>query len=122
MSVGDAEHESVVRLRPGWWWVTITLSPPIHAETVDIEFSCAETCPVCRWPGLMEQAWSPSSPSHEICPSCGTEFGYDDAIGFTDSEALSRRHEELRKTWIDGERTWWSQSRQPPVAWDPRSS
>lgn len=117
MSIGDAEHESVVRLGPGWWWVTITLSPPVHAETVDIELSRAEACPVCAWPGLMEEAWSQASPSHEICPSCGTEFGYDDAVGFTDRDALAARHGALRQSWKLGGREWWSDSRKPPDGW-----
>lgn len=119
MSIGDAEHESVVRLGPGWWWVSITLSPPVHAEKVDIEFSRAETCPVCLWPGLMEEAWSQDCPSHEICPSCGTEFGYDDAVGFTDVEALTRRHDELRQAWVSAGMRWWSDSSERPEAWHP---
>jgi len=91
-----------------------------HAEAVEIEVSHAEACPVCRWPGLMEEAWREHSPSHEICPSCGTEFGYDDAIGLTDRDALAARHSSLRQSWERGGREWWSDSRKAPAGWQAR--
>ena len=37
-------------------------------------------CPACRELVLEEPAWfSKDSASDEICPSCGIQFGYDDA-------------------------------------------
>jgi predicted RNA-binding Zn-ribbon protein involved in translation (DUF1610 family) len=39
------------------------------------------TCPVCGFQGLSEPAYDEHYCTFfEICPSCGTEFGYDDAI------------------------------------------
>jgi len=46
---------------------------------------------------------------YNICPSCGTEFGYDDA-------ALS--HEELRAEWLEEGASWWSPAQPPPPGWD----
>lgn len=119
LGVGDVNRETVLHPGPGWWWVTITMRPEVHAESVDIEFSKAEGCPACRWPGLMEEPWAGNSPSQEICPSCGTQFGYDDAIGLSEPGSLFRRHEELREAWVNGGMNWWSDSREPPEGWNP---
>lgn len=45
-----------------------------------------------------------------ICPSCGTEFGYDDA---------GRTHTELRAVWLRGGAHWWSPVDRAPAGWDP---
>jgi len=54
------------------------------------------TCPICGFDGLN---YPPNNFS--ICPSCGTEFGYDD-------EQYS--HTELREKWITNGKQWWSRS------------
>lgn len=59
------------------------------------------TCPVCFYDELDE----PPDNNFDICPSCGTEFGYDD---------FNASHDELRKRWIAGGCKWWSQSDAPP--------
>lgn len=62
------------------------------------------TCPVCGFDGLDEP------PSHfNICPSCGTEFGYHDA---------RRSHDVLREQWIERGARWHSRAVAPPVNWD----
>ena len=43
--------------------------------------SATHTCPVCGYAGLDDPPWQGGAPSDEICPSCGTHFGYDDAAG-----------------------------------------
>jgi hypothetical protein len=48
---------------------------------------------------------------HRICPSCGTEFGYDDA---------GRSHEELRQIWVENGARWWSPVDPTPPGWNPR--
>ncbi len=48
-------------------------------------------------------------PTYAICPSCGTEFGYDDDV-------LS--HTELRERWIRAGMDWWSDNTSPPENWD----
>ena len=72
-------------------------------------------CPVCGYPGLMEEPRSPSGgPSYEICPSCGFEFGVtDDDLGLT--------YEEWRRRWIASGMRWDSGDIEPPPeGWDPR--
>ena len=83
-------------------WITIRLTPGVHAETVEIQVSRAAGCPVCRCPGLTEEAWDDGRPSHEICPSRGTEFGYDHAVCFTDPAALPQVYDKLRQAWVGG--------------------
>jgi hypothetical protein len=51
---------------------------------------------------------NPPSDYH-ICPSCGTEFGYDDA---------GRSYAELRTNWLRGGAKWWSPVDPQPDHWD----
>jgi hypothetical protein len=62
-------------------------------------------CPVCGFPFLPEDALN-----HGICPSCGTEFGYDDVV---------RSHETLRMEWLRSGGKWFDKSAGPPADWDP---
>lgn len=62
-------------------------------------------CPVCGYPLLREP---PSR--HSICPSCGTEFGYDD---------FSVSHRVLRNEWLRAGAPWFSTYTQPPsIFWN----
>jgi hypothetical protein len=63
----------------------------------------AYTCPVCAYDRMVEPPVD-----FAICPSCGTEFGYDDA---------NRSFDELRTEWIDGGAQWFSHVTQPPDGW-----
>ncbi len=66
-------------------------------------------CPVCGYPELTEPPYDQHlCASFDICASCGTEFGLDDA---------SRTHEELRKDWIDAGTPWYSKALKPPSDW-----
>ena len=67
-------------------------------------------CPVCGYDGLDEPAYANGCASFEICPSCGTQFGYED---------VSRSHEELRQAWIESGCQWWSKNAPRPAGWDP---
>ncbi len=62
-------------------------------------------CPVCFYPNL-------SSPpaDEDICPCCGTEFGYDD---------YATSHHELRRRWIQNGAPWFSQTTARPEHWSP---
>ena len=77
-------------------------------------------CPVCGYQ-LDQPAWSDlSGPSDEICPSCGIQFGYDDAAG---GDAKRRReiHCDWRRQWIQGGMKWHSAAAQnAPAGWDPK--
>jgi hypothetical protein len=63
-------------------------------------------CPVCGYREL------PDPPAdYEICPSCGTEFGYTD---------FTRTHEELRAAWRSGGMRWYANWMLAPRDWNPR--
>jgi hypothetical protein len=61
-------------------------------------------CPVCGY----DQLPAPAA-DYEICPSCATEFGYDD---FTRSPA------ELRSDWLDAGAPWRATWLPEPPSWD----
>ena len=62
-------------------------------------------CPVCGYDRLSEPP-----ADFTICPSCGTEFEYDDVI---------RNREDLRASWLRSGAKWWSSVDNPPNGWDP---
>jgi len=82
--------------------------PPIPGQprilSGDVQKMVNTVCPVCGY--SMEQ--SPSD--YNICPSCGTEFGYDD---------LAQTFEELRREWWNAGPKWWSPVDTQPPDWDP---
>jgi hypothetical protein len=63
------------------------------------------TCPVCGYDKLI----SPPANYH-ICPSCGTEFEYDD---------FATSHDLLLKQWIREGMPWHKTRTGPPPGWDP---
>ena len=68
------------------------------------------TCPVCGFAKLAEPAYDKvGCASFEICPSCGTEFGYHDA---------TKSHADLRKLWLAAGVPWSSQVIASPPNWD----
>ena len=74
-------------------------------------------CPVCGYGGLTEEAWTDGNPSDEICPSCGTQFGYDDAAG-APGDSRRAAHRRLRERWVASGCSW-SSRRPVPEGWDP---
>ena len=62
------------------------------------------TCPVCGF-----QMEDPPA-DHNICPSCGTEFGYHTA---------GRSHDDLRTVWLRSGARWWSPVDRQPANWNP---
>jgi hypothetical protein len=69
------------------------------------------TCPVCGYAGLDEAPYDEfGCSSYDICPCCGTEFGYDDS---------SVAHDDLRKKWVSNGMPWWSKHLTAPSDWDP---
>jgi hypothetical protein len=63
------------------------------------------TCPVCGWPALEE---NPEHRLYNICPSCGTEFGYDDP----------KYYELRRKEWLELGVWWCGDIERKPDNWD----
>ena len=68
------------------------------------------TCPVCGFPDLGRGPTESWTPTYEICPSCGFEFGYSDAIE-------KETYENYREKWIAAGCKW--RFRRPPDGWDP---
>jgi hypothetical protein len=67
------------------------------------------TSPGCGYANLAEPPYDKTGgASFEICPSCGTEFGYHDA---------SKSHAELRKLWLAAGATWRSRAEVSPPDW-----
>ena len=73
-------------------------------------------CPVCGYDGLPEPAWIDDAPSDEICPSCGTQFGYHDGGRVGERRAI--RQGELREAWKAAGCLWHSEVQPPPAGWD----
>jgi hypothetical protein len=68
-------------------------------------------CPVCGYSGLPKPAYDHLGyASFEICPCCGTQFGYQDA---------RRSHDSLRAEWVAKGMPWHSRVKAPPPGWDP---
>jgi len=57
----------------------------------------------------------------EICPCCGTEFGYHDIRGIHWPEELRRVHLDLRGKWIAAGMQWYSSVQREPDGWNPHS-
>jgi hypothetical protein len=73
--------------------------------------STGNICPVCGYDGLLEPAYDEHGcASYEICPCCGTEFGYQD---------FSTPHATLRAKWIAEGMRWRSSVDPLPDQWDP---
>jgi hypothetical protein len=91
------------------------------------------SCPVCGLDGLQEPGDAEFA-SFEICPCCGTEFGYDDDQGacgkdlapevpgdhaYSNPEYRLAAHLALRGRWVTSGMKWWSTASEPPAGWDP---
>jgi hypothetical protein len=68
------------------------------------------TCPVCFYQGLRKPPVE-----HEICPCCGTQFGYHDA----GPGSLALIYERLRNRWIERGTPWHSRVIPAPLFWNP---
>ena len=74
-------------------------------------------CPVCGYP-LDFSPWNGNLPSDEICPCCGTQFGYHDFAG-GELDKRPAKHSELRRRWIAAGMRW-SDSLGKPPNWNPQ--
>ena len=74
-------------------------------------------CPVCGY-DLGFLPWNDNSAADEICPSCGIQFGYDDAAG---GDVVERRHlyHFWRDEWIAKGMPWSSRGQSQPSNWNP---
>ena len=62
-------------------------------------------CPVCKFPELADVP-----ADNNICPCCGTEFGFDDQ---------RKSHAQLRAEWLTRGGKWYDESTPPPRKWNP---
>lgn len=76
----------------------------MHANTLN-------RCPVCGYLMAAPPYDEHCCATFEICPCCGTEFGYDDSAA---------SHQVLRETWIKRGMPWWSRHQIPVDGWDPK--
>lgn len=79
----------------------------------DPSFRIFYACPVCHHIGLRQDPVVNYS-THEICPGCGTQFGYDD---------ICLTHGQLREAWINAGRPWWAEGIElhaKPDNWPPK--
>jgi hypothetical protein len=79
----------------------------------------ANRCPVCGFV-LEVPAWDERGASDEICPSCGIQFGYDDAAGGS-IEHRQEVYEAWRQRWIEEGMPWRSVGSDPPANRDPKA-
>jgi len=75
-------------------------------------------CPACGFP-LEFEPWTNGSPSDEMCPCCGIQFGYDDAAG-GDLQRRGELYAEWRRTWIANDMPWHSSAMSAPKNWNPK--
>ncbi|MGH8013635.1 MAG: hypothetical protein ACREQ4_14155 [Candidatus Binataceae bacterium] len=61
-------------------------------------------CPVCGYDSLTKPPVD-----YNICPCCGTEFGYDD---------IAHSWDELRTLWLSGGARWFSKHTPAPAEWN----
>lgn len=74
-------------------------------------------CPVCGY-GLYRPPWAhDGGPSDEICPSCGIQFGLDDASD--DPLVRAAVYDQWRGDWIRDGMNWWSEAQAAPPGWNP---
>jgi len=62
-------------------------------------------CPVCGYDALLEPP-----ADYNVCPCCGTEFGYHDLV---------HSWSELRANWLAKGANWFSSYTHPPYGWNP---
>jgi hypothetical protein len=71
-------------------------------------------CPACEF-DLGEPPCQDGSPSHEICPSCGLQFGYQDMKARGDrADAF---YHGWRSCWLTHGGTWSGRGQKPPAGW-----
>ena len=75
-------------------------------------------CPVCGY-DLDFVPWKDDSPSDEICPSCGIQFGYDDTAG-GNLQKRNLAYSVWRCNWISEGMPWKSIGIKQPYDWDPK--
>jgi hypothetical protein len=85
-----------------WWCRPIFGLSSCEMSDLNVIYE-AMWCPACGFQ-LDFKPWEETSASFEICPSCGIQFGYDDA-GPDDRRTY---YDQWRHNWQAGGSKWWS--------------
>ena len=76
-------------------------------------------CPACHYPDLWFEPWHEGSPSDEICPCCGIQFGYADAAS-GDPERRKEIYTTWRAQWVKSGMLWDKGRSKSPPGWNPQ--
>lgn len=81
-------------------------------------------CLICGYPNLDEQPFNEGKfhSTHEICPSCGFHYGYNDLNGtgeYPESFKELDIVKAYREKWIKNGSKWWSKGQSKPENWNP---
>lgn len=98
--------------------LALMLSSSLRARKSKMSLT-SHVCPVCGYSHLSEPAWVGNGASYQGCPSCGTEFGYDDDAARDDTETREDAWRRLRKEWVAAGSPWRSSIVDRPADWDP---
>ena len=74
-------------------------------------------CPVCGF-RLDQPAWTGDGPSDDICPSCGIQFGDNDAV-WRDPQRRQEIYRTWRERWVAGGMKWDCDVIPKPADWNP---
>jgi hypothetical protein len=96
------------------WLISLSLGRMTPQELSALFYR--KLCPVCGFE-LWFEPWVGESAADEICPSCGIQFGYDDAGG-GDVTGRLQIYSDWRRRWISAGMKWRSQRKQP-TDWNP---
>lgn len=72
-------------------------------------------CLICGYSELPDEPYTNNSPSYEMCPCCGFQYGLDDYHKYKTKKELFL---EWRINWIDGGCKWFSKSILEPKDWN----
>jgi hypothetical protein len=110
MEVDTATGQLTGRVVGGLYEDLLTMDPTGR------EGSPGYTCPVCGYPSLVND---PDDLLHEICPSCGIQFGLHTPGPGADPVKTAEIHARWRQKWIDSGMHFHAPE-PPPPGWDPQ--
>lgn len=86
-------------------------------ETVDVADELSTLCPACGF-DVGEPPWQGGGGSHDICVSCGLQFGYQDSMA--NGDPANAFYHGWRSCWLTHGAPWSGAAIKPPPNWDPK--
>lgn len=86
-------------------------------DTGEVDDGLTTLCPACGF-DAGEPPWQGGGGSHEICVSCGLQFGYQDSLARGDPE--NPFYHGWRSCWLTHGAPWSGHGMKPPPNWDPK--